>query len=99
MHQVGLFKIRGHFRQKLVGGYADIDGKAQLTLYAFTDMFSGVLWCLSAVFKGHIGHKAFINTVRSDIRGIAFQKSQHPVATFVIIFVVWLKGTEGRTFF
>ena len=79
MDKVRLFKIRSHFGQETVGGYADIYCKSQSIPNPVLDETGAFLRGGSAG-DGDIFHKAFVNAVLADLRGIFLEQADHGAA-------------------
>ena len=71
---IRLFKVRGHFCQKLVGGNAYIDSKAKLPVYPFPYAIGSL--CRSAKKMNGFCHieKGLVNAEFLNVRGVFLKK-------------------------
>ncbi len=84
MHQVGLFKIRGHFGKNLFVGNTDIYGKAEAVPDFVFDGLRGVVGGGEAVLYGGKIQKTLVHAELLDIRA-DFGQKMHKFTAFLII--------------
>ena len=77
---VGFFKVRGHFCEKFIGGYADVHSKAKAPVYFVLKFFCGS--CGGGIEVGNSCKVqiAFVNTDLLNIRSQGVQEVHKPAA-------------------